>query len=109
MSLAYKKIKRDDQVTVIAGKEKGKSGRVLKVDRKLGRIIIQEINMVKKATKPRRQNERGGIIEVEAPIDISNVMVVCGKCGPTRVGFSIKEEGKTKTKTRICKKCGDEL
>jgi large subunit ribosomal protein L24 len=105
MAVQFKKIQQNDQVQVIAGKEKGKSGRVLKVDRKNGRVYIQELNMVKKATKPKKQNDRGGIIEIEAPIDISNIMVMCDRCGPTRVGYKMKDDNKV----RVCKKCGEEL
>ena len=70
-----------------------------------GRVIVQGLNMVKKAVKPRRQNEKGGIIDIEAPISISNVMIVCRKCGPTRIGI----EGTGKDKKRVCRKCGEEL
>jgi len=99
------KIKKDDTVKVVCGKDKGKTGKVVKVDSDKGRIIIQGINIVKKAQKPKSQNDKGGIISVEAAMDISNVMVVCKKCGPTKIG--IKADGKDKA--RICKKCGDTI
>ena len=99
------KIKKNDTVKVVCGKDKGKTGKVVKVDNEKGRIIVQGVNIVKKATKPKSQNEKGGIISVEAALDISNVMVVCKKCGPTRLGFKV--DGKDKT--RICKKCGDTI
>ncbi len=99
------KLKKNDQVKVITGKNKGKGGRILKVDRDKGRVIVEGVNMVKKAMKKRKQNDRGGIIEVEASLHISNVMIVCKKCGPTRIG--IKFEGEKKV--RICKKCGETL
>ena len=105
MEVVKYKLKKDDQVTVIAGKEKGKSGKVLKIDREKGKVLVAGLNMVKKAKKPRRQGEKGGIVDIEAPIDISNVMIVCKKCGPTRIG--IEDEGDKKV--RKCKKCGEVL
>ena len=96
------KIKKNDTVKVVCGKDKGKTGKVVKVDSTKGRVIVQGINIVKKAQKPKSQNDKGGIISIEAAMDISNVMLVCKKCGPTRIGY--KAEGKDKT--RICKKCG---
>lgn len=99
------KVRRDDTVRVVSGKDRGKTGKVLKIDAEKGRVIVQGLNMVRKAVKPRRQNDKGGIIDVEAAIDLSNVMVVCKKCGPTRVGFA----GEKRSKTRICRKCGEAL
>mgnify|MGYP006311092981 CR=1 FL=1 len=99
------KLRRDDQIQVVQGRDKGKTGRVLQVDRSGGKVIVQGINMVKKAVKPKRQDEKGGIIDIEAPLDISNVQVMCKKCGPSRIGIR-EEKGK---KERICKKCGDTL
>lgn len=99
------KLKRDDQVKIVSGRDKGKTGRVLRVDRAKGKVIIQGLNMVKKAVKPKKQDEKGGIIDIEAPMDISNVQVMCKKCGPSRIGIK-EEKGK---KERICKKCGETL
>lgn len=99
------KLKRDDQVMVISGREKGKSGRLLQVDRAKGKVIVQGLNMVKKAVKPKRQDEKGGIIEIEAPLAVSNVQIVCKKCGPTRIGFKVNND----EKVRVCKKCGETL
>ncbi len=99
------KLKRDDTVEIIAGKDKGKSGKVLKINRDNGRVIVQGLNMVKKAVKPKRQNEKGGIIDVEASLAISNVMIVCRKCGPSRIGIDVSG----KEKKRVCRKCGEEL
>ena len=99
------KLKRDDTVEIIAGKDKGKSGKVLRINRGNGRVIVQGLNMVKKAVKPKRQNEKGGIIDVEASLAISNVMIVCRKCGPSRIGI----DGSGKEKKRVCRKCGEEL
>lgn len=100
------KLKKDDLVEVITGKDRGKTGRIIKVDRKAMRIFIQGVNMVKKAKKPKSQQDKGGIIEIEAGISASNVQMVCKKCGKTRVKF---EFGKDGSKVRKCRKCGDEL
>ena len=97
------KIKKDDTVQIIAGKDKGKSGKVIRVDRAAGRILVQGLNMVKKTVRPKNQQDKGGIIDIEAPFAISNAMIVCKKCGPTRIGYKIDGD----KKQRICKKCGD--
>lgn len=99
------KLKKNDQVRIIAGKNIDNTGRILKVNKANGTVIIEGQNMVKKAIRQRKQNQKGGIVEIEAPVKISNVMIICKKCGPTRIGFK-----KTDTqKMRICKKCGEEL
>ena len=96
------KIKRDDLVKVITGKDKGKEGKVIAVDHKKGTVIVEGVNMVTKHTKPSAQNQAGGIINKEAPIDVSNVMYVHnGKA--TRIGFAEKD-GK---KVRVAKSNGD--
>ena len=105
MEVVKYKLKKDDLVQVIAGKEKGKSGKILKIDREKGKVLVAGLNMVKKARKPRRQGEKGGIVDIEAPIAISNVMIVCKKCGTTRIGI----EGTGDKKVRKCKKCGEVL
>ncbi len=99
------KLKKDDLVEVIAGKEKGKQGKILKIDPTRGRVIVEGLNMVKKAMRKRQQNDRGGIIEIEAPLHVSNVMAVCRKCGPTRLGYKIDGD----KKQRVCRKCGGDL
>jgi ribosomal protein L24 len=99
------KIHRNDTVEVIAGKEKGKRGEVVKVLREENKVIIRGLNMVKKAMRKRSQQDQGGIAEVEAPISVSNVMILCKKCGKTRIAYEIKD-GK---KGRICRKCGEAL
>jgi len=92
-------------VLVISGKDKGKQGKVLEVFPKEKRAIVEKINLVKKAMRPRSQEQRGGIVSVEAPIYLSKLMLICKSCNrPTRVGFKILEDG---TKTRICKKCNN--
>jgi len=97
------KLKKGDQVQIIAGKDKGKQGRVLRIDRASARLIVEGLNMVKKTQRPKSQNDKGGIIEIEAPITASNLMVICRKCGPTRIAVKL-DGGK---KSRICRKCGD--
>ena len=100
-------IKKDDKVKVIAGKDKGKIGKVLKVDRKKGGILVEKINIVKRHSKPTQQNRQGGIVEKEMLIRWSNVMVMCGKCvKPARVKMQRLEDGK---KIRTCVKCGEAL
>jgi len=99
------KLRKEDQVQVIAGKNRGKQGKVIMIDRAKGRAIVAGVNMVKKAQKKRKQTDRGGIVEIEAPIDLSNVMIVCRKCGPTRIGYKIEGDAKK----RVCRKCGEAL
>ncbi len=99
------KIRKDDTVEVIAGKDKGKRGTVLRVLSDKDRVIVGGVNIVKKAMKKRTQQDRGGIAEVEAPLHISNVALVCKKCGPTRVGYKLDGD----KKVRVCRKCGETL
>ena len=89
-------IKRDDQVTVIAGKDKGKTGRVLQVEREKGRVLVEGINIVKKAMRKKKQEDRGGIAEIEAMIHISNVMLMTRSGNRTRVGFEVKDGNKVR-------------
>jgi large subunit ribosomal protein L24 len=96
-------IKKNDTVVVMTGKEKGKKGRVLTVNPSKESLLIEKINMIKKHMKPTRKYTQGGIIEKEAPIQVSNVMLVCPKCTkPTRIGTSVLQDGR---KLRMCKKC----
>lgn len=98
-------IKKNDTVMVIAGKEKGKSGKVLRIIPKKDRAIVEKLNMVKRHLKPNQQNRQGGILEREAPIHISNLMLICSKCtDPTRVGYRLLEDNR---KVRYCKKCDE--
>jgi large subunit ribosomal protein L24 len=100
-----RKLKKEDNVLVIAGKDKGKIGRILKVFPGEGRAIVEGVNRIKKHVKPTPRNPQGGIIEVFGKVHISNLMLVCPKCKkPTRVGIKILED---KRKLRYCKKCGD--
>ena len=98
-------LKKNDTVQIITGDEKGKKGRVLGVDPDKKRLLIERLNMIKKHMKPSKKYAQGGIIEKEAPVHMSNVMLVCPKCSkPTRIGNSILENGK---KIRSCRKCGE--
>ncbi|MDR3283567.1 MAG: 50S ribosomal protein L24 [Treponema sp.] len=99
------KIKKNDTVEVIAGKDKGKRGSVTRIVIAKDRVIVSGVNIVKKAMKKRSQQDAGGIAEIEAPLHISNVAMVCKKCGPTRIGYKL-DGGK---KTRVCRKCGEAL
>ena len=104
------KLKKEDTVQIIAGKDKGKRGRILKIFRDKDRLVVEGANIVKKAKKRKNQQDRGGIVEVEAAIHSSNVALVCKKCGPTRIGYKIETGSDSKVKkTRICRKCGEAL
>lgn len=101
------KIRRDDQVMVVAGKEKGKTGRVVRVLTNKATVIVEKLNLVKRHTKPTQTNKQGGIIEKENPMAISNVMILCSKCSaPVRIGSKVDDGGK---RIRVCRKCGDEI
>jgi large subunit ribosomal protein L24 len=103
----HPKIKKNDKVIVLVGKEVGKIGTVLKVDSEKGRVLVEKVNMIKRHSKPSPKTGQGGIVEKEAPLNISNVMVVCDKCTePTRVGKRVLEDG---SKVRICRKCGETM
>ena len=99
------KIRKDDLVEVIAGKDKGKRGTVVRVVSDKDRVIVSGINLVKKAMRKRSQQDRGGISEIEAPLHISNGAIVCKKCGPVRIGYKIDGD----KKIRVCRKCGETL
>jgi large subunit ribosomal protein L24 len=100
-------IRKNDSVMVIAGKERGKTGKVLRVLRDEDAVIIERINIVKRHTKPRGPQQPGGIVEKEASIDVSNIMIMCDKCNaPVRIGRKILADGK---KIRICRRCNEAL
>ena len=99
------RIRKNDQVMVTTGKDRGKTGRVLTIDRKAGRVVVEGLNMVKKAVRKKKQNDKGGITDVEASLHLSNVQVL-GKNGrPDRIGYRIEGE----KKVRFRKKTGDAL
>jgi large subunit ribosomal protein L24 len=100
-------IKKDDKVKIITGKDRGKIGKVLKVDRKKDRILVENINVVKRHTRPNAQNRQGGIIESEAAVHSSNVMLLCNKCiKPVRIKMHRLDDGK---KVRVCRKCNEQI
>ena len=103
--LKKSKIRKNDTVEVIAGKDKGKRGTVVRVILKKDAVIVSGVNIVKKAMKKRSQQDQGGIAEVEAPLNISNVAIVCKKCGATKIGYKMDGD----KKIRVCRKCGDVL
>ena len=101
------KIKSNDKVKIIAGKDKGKKGKVAKIIISSGKIIIENVNLVKKHIKSKKQGEQGQKITVASPINISNVALICPKCNKqARVGYLVLENGE---KHRICKKCKQDI
>ncbi|MDH4099906.1 MAG: 50S ribosomal protein L24 [Nitrospirota bacterium] len=101
------KLKKNDNVEVIAGKEKGKRGRIIAVLAKKDRVLVESLNIVKKHMRPSAQSKEGGILEKEGALHISNVMLVCPKCDKaTRLGGSKLEDGR---KVRVCRSCGESI
>jgi len=102
------KIKKGDQVLIITGKDKGRKGKVLKALPAKNKIIIEGLNIIKKHQRPRKQGEKGQILNIAAPIHVSNVKILCPRCGkPTRVGYRLDSLAGKKRKSRICKKCNN--
>ena len=100
-------VKKDDQVEVLNGKDKGRVGKILRVDPKANKAIVEKINIVKRHSKPNPANQQGGIINKEAMIDLSNLQLICPKCSKTvRLGRKVLDDG---TKVRFCKKCGESV
>jgi large subunit ribosomal protein L24 len=101
-----KRLKKGDNVKVIAGREKGKTGKILKIDSEKHKLFVEKLNIVKKHQRPDAKG-KGGIVEKEGPIDIANVMFLCNKCeAGVKVGFKMLDDGK---KVRVCKKCHELL
>jgi large subunit ribosomal protein L24 len=100
-------IKKNDTVKVLAGKEKGKTGKILKIMAKKDRAVVEKVNFIKRHQRAGAHSRQGGIVEKEGSLHIANLMVVCGKCGDAaRLGRKILEDGK---RVRYCKKCGEVL
>ncbi len=98
-------VRRNDLVMVIAGKDSGKRGKILKVIPKTSAVVVERINIVKRHTRPGRASQQGGIVEKEAPLHISKVMIICSRCDrPVRTGHSFLADGR---KVRVCKQCGE--
>jgi len=105
MAVTKLHVKKDDLVMIIAGKDKGKSGKVLRVLPEKERVLVENLNLIKRHTRPSQSNSEGGIIEKEAPIAISNVQLLCQGCNkPVRTGIKVLEDG---SKVRFCKKCNE--
>ena len=101
------RLKKDDKVEVISGKDKGRVGKLLRVNPNTNKAIVEKVNIVKRHTKPNPANQQGGIIEKEAMVDISNLQLICPKCSKTvRLGVKFLDDG---TKVRICKKCSESI
>jgi len=101
------KIRKGDTVLIISGKDRGRKGKALEAFPKEGKVLVEGINLMKKHQRPRRAREKGQVIQLPKPIDVSNAKLICPKCGkPTRVGYKLLEDRK---KYRICKKCGQEI
>jgi len=100
------RLRKGDEVIVLAGKDKGKRGTVSRVIREADRVIVDGVNMVKRHTKPRGQVMQGGIIDKELPVHASNVALWCKKCGATRAGVRVGSDG---SRRRICRKCEGDL
>lgn len=100
------KIKKNDNVKMLAGKDRDKTGKVLRVFPQERKVIVEGLNIVKKHSRPRKEGEKGQRVEVPRKITVSNVLLICPKCGKgTRVGFKVTEQDKH----RVCKKCGAEI
>jgi len=105
MAVTKLHVKKDDLVMIVAGKDKGKSGKVLRVLPEKERVVVENLNLIKRHTRPSQTNNEGGIIEKEAPIAISNVQLLCPGCSePARTGIKALEDG---NKVRFCKKCNE--
>jgi large subunit ribosomal protein L24 len=96
------KLKKGDRVKVIAGKDLGKDGVIMRVIPEKNKVIVEGVNIAKKHQRPTRTTMQGGIIDKDMPIHVSNVALICGSCGATRLGYRVDDQGK---KIRICRKC----
>ena len=104
------RIKKDDQVKVIAGRDRGKTGRVISVDRAVGKVLVEGVSMIKRHTRPNPSKQiKGGIAERESPIAISNVMVLTSGGVPSRVGYKLEGSGTSERRVRIAKKSGEPI
>lgn len=103
------KIKNGDTVLIISGKDKNRSGKVVEIFPKENKLMVENLNLVKKHVRPKRSGEKGQRVEVSRAINASSVMLICSKCKkPTRIGHRLISRGRDK-KTRVCKKCGQEI
>jgi large subunit ribosomal protein L24 len=100
------RVRRGDRVEVLSGKNRGKTGEVIRAMPREQKVIVAGVNISKRHTRPTRSTTQGGIIDKDMPLPVSAVAVVCSKCGPTRIGYRVDADG---TKHRVCKKCGGDL
>jgi large subunit ribosomal protein L24 len=101
------KIKKNDKVKIIAGKDRGKEGKVLQASEAESKVVVEGVNKIKKHVKPRKSGQKGQVVEMEFPINASNVMLVCPKCGKvSKIGYKSTSD---KNKFRVCKKCKSEI
>ena len=101
------KIKKNDKVKIIKGKDSGKSGKVLRINSQNGQVFVEGVNIISRHTRQQDQKKPGGIIKKEGPVSIANVRIICPNCGkPARMGFGTRESGE---KTRVCKKCNQQI
>ncbi len=109
------KVKKGDTILVISGKDKGKTAKVVKAFPKESQILVENVNLKKKHIRPKKEGEKGQVVQLPAPIDVSNAKIICPKCGKaTRIGYKIEKPSKDKTavkfqKERICKKCKSKI
>jgi large subunit ribosomal protein L24 len=104
--MAGMKIRKGDTVRVLTGKDRGKEGEVIRAIPERGKVIVAGVNIAKKHQRPLNATMQGGIIDKDMPIPVANVALLCGDCGPTRVGYRFDSDG---TKVRVCKKCRKDL
>ena len=104
-------LKKNDTVKVISGRDRGKTGRVLNVDARTGKVLVEHVMMIKRHTRPNPAKQiKGGIAERESPIAVSNLVIVCPQCGPSRIGRHVETlAGGKSRRTRVCRKCGQTL
>ena len=100
------RIKKGDKVQVLSGKDRGKQAHVVRAIPAEGRVIVEGVHVAKRHAKPTRATMQGGVIDKFMPVSVSSVAIVCGTCGPTRIGMRINEQGR---KLRVCRKCGADL
>jgi len=101
------KLKKGDKIFVVSGKDKGKTGKITKSLPDFGKVVIEGINIRKKHTRPKKEGQKGQVVQIPAPLDVSNVRLICEKCEKAvRVGYKILEDGK---KIRTCKKCQEKV
>jgi large subunit ribosomal protein L24 len=100
------RIRKGDRVMVLQGKDRGRSGEVMRAIPRENKVIVEGVNISKRHSRPRRGTMQGGIIDKDMPMHVASVAIICSSCGPTRIGYRQDEQGR---KVRVCKKCGGDL